>query len=122
MIDFTTTPRHRGELMILTSAAVPNEVIYRTRQESHIVPLMGALSVAVERGAAEKRRGWPKAVPERSPIFVIIGGPGAYDIIERHPRLSFADRRIYQTDTHQDALLALQAVRRAASLGSWIER
>lgn len=106
----------RGECLILHDA----EVLYRSRDRARCAAMFPALHRAWERGSVERQNGWPFRAPARSPIFSLEPWPypKGWVVVERHPRLSCLDRRLYATPSRVDADMALSSVRRAATIGA----
>ncbi len=106
----------RGECLILHNT----EVLYRSRDRGRCAAMVPALHRAWERGSVERQNGWPSRAPARSPIFSLEPwpDPSGWMLIERHPRLSCLDRRLYTTPSRVDADMALSSVRRAATIGA----
>lgn len=111
----------RGQTYIVSPNRIWDcpEVLYRTRDPHHADAMQEALDRAWDRGVEEATRGWPETPAKTSPIFETgQQDTGGYVVMEHHPRLPWADRKLYETSSEADASLALAAVRRAATLGA----
>ena len=108
---FELTPEIRGEWMVLCHAAVPNEILYRSRDPEAARRVFDGMEAVWERGRLHAALGLSEADPRRRPIVET-------ELIPHGTYLRLNGHEIFYSSCPQDAAFAQRAFRRAATIAA----